>query len=64
MQAQNANIEKKKAGNTTPQKANNNVIEDLMESDGNESPVADLRTMMVRIFEELEKNMQKNSMNI
>jgi hypothetical protein len=35
-----------------------------MERDGNESPVADLRTIMVRVFEELEKNMQKNSMNI
>jgi hypothetical protein len=36
--AQNGNMGgKRKLGNTLPQKANNNTIEDLLESEGNES---------------------------
>jgi hypothetical protein len=49
--------------NMTPQKTNNHTIEDLMQSEGNKSPVADLRRMMTRMFnelkEELKENMQK-----
>jgi hypothetical protein len=54
---------KRRQGNTTPQKANNNMIEDWMESKGDESPIADLKTVMIRKFqelgEELKGNMQK-----
>jgi hypothetical protein len=38
--------EKKKQGNRTHQKSNNNKIEDLVESEEDESPVSDLRRMM------------------
>jgi hypothetical protein len=30
---------KKKQGNSTPQKTKNNIVEDLMESEGDESPL-------------------------
>jgi hypothetical protein len=47
----------------TPQKTNNNIIEDVVESEGDASPVAYLRRMMIRMFselkEELKENMQK-----
>jgi hypothetical protein len=33
---------KRRQGNASPQKTNKNSIEDLVESEGNESPVADL----------------------
>jgi hypothetical protein len=59
---------KRRQGNMTPQKANNNIIEDLMESKVDESPVADLKRMKIRKFnkleEELKENMKNNSMNI
>jgi peptidoglycan hydrolase CwlO-like protein len=39
-----------------------------MESEGDESPVADLRGMMIRMFnehkEEFKENMKNNSMNV
>jgi hypothetical protein len=58
---------KRRQGNVTPQKSNNNIIEDLMERKGDESLVADLKRM-IRKFKELEgelkENMQNNSMNI
>jgi hypothetical protein len=50
----------KREGNTTPQLANSNIIEDLMESEGDESPVADLKRMMIRKFNELEEELKEN----
>jgi hypothetical protein len=51
-----------------PRKANNNIIEDLKESEGDESPVADLKRMMIRkvnkLEEELKEKMGSNSKNI
>jgi hypothetical protein len=38
----------------THRKTNNNIIEDLVESEGDESPVADLRRRMIRMFNELK----------
>jgi hypothetical protein len=40
---QNRNIgRKRRQGDTTPQKSNNNIIEDLVESEGEESPGAEI----------------------
>jgi hypothetical protein len=51
--------EKKKTGNTIPQKTNNNnIIENLEESEGDESPVAVVRRM-IRMFNKLKEDMQK-----
>jgi hypothetical protein len=61
--AQNKNMERKrKQGNTTPQKANNN--NNRFDDKGREwIPVADLRRIMIQLFneigEELNENMQK-----
>jgi hypothetical protein len=38
----------------TLQKTNNNIIEDLVESEADESPVAEIRRMKIRMFKELE----------
>jgi hypothetical protein len=38
---------KRKKGNKTPQKINNNPIEDLLKNEGNEYPVADPSKMMI-----------------
>jgi hypothetical protein len=35
-------VRRRRQGNTTPQNTNNNAIKDLVESEGNESPVGDL----------------------
>jgi hypothetical protein len=52
----------------TAQKANNNIVEDMVESERDESPAADIRRMMIRMFnelkEELKENIQNSSMNI
>jgi hypothetical protein len=48
---------KKNVGNTTFQNTNNNIIEDLVESKGYESPTADIRRMTIRMFSELKENM-------
>jgi hypothetical protein len=37
----------------TPQKANNHTIEYLVESEEDESSVADIKRMMIRMFKEL-----------
>jgi hypothetical protein len=37
----------------TPQKANNHTVEDLVDSEREESPVSDVRRMIIRMFEEL-----------
>jgi hypothetical protein len=39
----------------TPRKTNNSIIEDFMQSKGDESPVADLRRMLIRMFNGLEE---------
>jgi hypothetical protein len=54
--AQNRNMERKRReGNMIPQKTNNMIIEDLVESD----PVSGIRGMMIRMFNELKENIQK-----
>jgi hypothetical protein len=50
---------KRRQGNMTPQKTNNNIIEDTVESEGHEFPVTDLRGMFNEFKEEFEENMQK-----
>jgi hypothetical protein len=54
---------KRRQENMSPQKAKNNIIKNLMECKGDESPVADFKRMMKRMFdeakEELRENMQK-----
>jgi molybdenum-dependent DNA-binding transcriptional regulator ModE len=50
---------KRRQGNMTPQKTNNNIIEDLVESKGDESPVTDIRRMIIRMFNELKEGIQK-----
>jgi hypothetical protein len=47
----------------TPQKINNNIIEDLVESEREESPVAYIRRMKIRMFNELKEDIQKHLMN-
>jgi hypothetical protein len=58
---------KRKQWNMAPQKTNNNIVEDLVESEGDESPVADIKRMVIRMFnelrEELKKDIQNNSVN-
>jgi hypothetical protein len=51
---------KRRQGNTTPQKANNDIIEDLMENEGDESPVADLKKMKTRKFNKSEEDLKEN----
>jgi hypothetical protein len=57
----------RRQGNMTPQKTNNNMIKDLVKSEGYESLVAGARRMMTRMFnelkEELKKDIKNNSMN-
>jgi molybdenum-dependent DNA-binding transcriptional regulator ModE len=43
----------------TLQKANNHTIEDLVDSEGDESSVAEVRRMMIRMFNELKEDIQK-----
>jgi hypothetical protein len=54
---------KRRQGNRTPQKTNNNKIQDLVESEEDESPISDLRRMMIRMFNELKKTHKNNPMN-
>jgi hypothetical protein len=57
--AQNRRIgRKRRQENTTPQKSNNNIIEDLIKSEGDESPVADVRRMIIRMFNELKEELK------
>jgi hypothetical protein len=58
---QNRNMgRKRRQRNKTPQKANNNIIEDLVESKGDKFPVADLKLMMRRKSNELEEELKEN----
>jgi hypothetical protein len=50
----------------TPQKAGNHTIEDLVDSEGNESLEAEVRiiiSMLNEIKEDLKKDIQNKSMN-
>jgi molybdenum-dependent DNA-binding transcriptional regulator ModE len=42
-----------------PQKTNKNTIHDLVESEWDESPVADMKRMLIRMFNELKEDIQK-----
>jgi hypothetical protein len=56
--AQKGNMGRKtRHGNTTPQKTNSNIIQDLVESEGDESSVADNRKMMIRMFNVLKEEL-------
>jgi molybdenum-dependent DNA-binding transcriptional regulator ModE len=58
--AQNKSMKRKRRqGIITPQKTNNNIIEDLVKSEGDESTVADLGRTMIEMFNGLKKKMQK-----
>jgi hypothetical protein len=48
------------AGNMTPQKAHNHTIEDLVDSEGEESPVTEVRRMMIRMFNELKVELKED----
>jgi hypothetical protein len=43
-----------------PQKTSNNIKEDMVESEGDESPVTDLRKMMIRMFSKLKEDLKEN----
>jgi hypothetical protein len=60
--AQNRNMwRKRRHGNTSPQKANNTTIEDLMESEEDESPVANVKRMMIRMYNEHNKEHKEDT---
>jgi hypothetical protein len=44
---------KRRQGNKTPQKANNNIIVDLMERKGDKFPLSDLKRMMIKKFQQV-----------
>jgi hypothetical protein len=44
----------------TPQKAHNHTIEDLVDSDGDESSFAQVRRMMIRMFNELKVELKED----
>jgi uncharacterized protein YpuA (DUF1002 family) len=50
---------KRRQGNRIPQKANNSTIEDLVESKEEVSSIADVRSRMIRMFNELKEDIQK-----
>jgi hypothetical protein len=53
---------KRRQRNITSQKTNSNITENLVECEWDEVPVADIRRMMIRMFNEL-KDDKSNSMN-
>jgi hypothetical protein len=46
---------KRRQEKTTPQKTNNIIIENLVKSERDESPITDLRRMMIRMLNELKE---------
>jgi hypothetical protein len=46
---------KRRQGNTTPQKTNNNIIEDLVSSKEDKFLVDDISRMLLRMFSELKE---------
>jgi hypothetical protein len=58
---QNRNMwRKRRQENMTPQKTNNNIIEDLVESERDKSPVAGVRRMMIRMVNELNEKLKED----
>jgi hypothetical protein len=51
-------------GNTIPQKTNNDSVEDLVENEGNESPVSDPTRMMVKCSVYLKRSLKRSSKRI
>jgi hypothetical protein len=43
----------------TPQKVNNHTMEDLLDSEGDKFSVTKVRRMMIRKFNELKEDLQK-----
>jgi hypothetical protein len=43
--------------------ANNQRIEDLVDNEGYESPIAEVRRVMIRMFNKLKEDIKSNSMN-
>jgi hypothetical protein len=61
---QNRNMGRKRTkGGMTPQKTNNNIKEDLVEREGDESPGADLRIMMIRLSNAFKEELKENILN-
>jgi hypothetical protein len=57
--SQNKNMRHKRMqGNMTPQNVTNHTIEDLMDSEGDESPL--VRRMMIRMFNELTEELKED----
>jgi hypothetical protein len=57
--SQNKNMRHKRMqGNMTPQNVANHTIEDLMDSEGDESPL--VRRMMIRMFNELTEELKED----
>jgi hypothetical protein len=52
---------KRRQENRTLQKANNITVENLVESEEEESSVADIRRMMIRMFNEFKEDIQKTT---
>jgi hypothetical protein len=54
---------RRRQGNMIPEKVNSHTIEDLADSEGNESSVSEVQRMMIRMFKKLKEDIEKNSMN-
>jgi hypothetical protein len=46
-------------GNITPKKVNNHIIEDLVDSEGEEASFSEFKGMMIKMFKELKGDIQK-----
>jgi hypothetical protein len=47
----------------TPQKTNSNLTEDLVESEGDESTVANVRIMVIRMFNEFKEELNRGKVD-
>jgi hypothetical protein len=52
---------KRRQGNMTPKRAYNHTIKGLIDSEGNESPFAKVRRMMIRMFNELKVELTEDT---
>jgi hypothetical protein len=50
---------KRRQGNMTPQKDNDHKIGDLVDSEMDDSSVAEVRRMMIKVFNQLKENIHK-----
>jgi hypothetical protein len=58
--SQNRNMEnKRRQGNMTPQKVHNHTVEDLVDSEWEESSVSGVRRMITRMFKKSKEEIQK-----